>query len=78
MVSLEVSGKALSNKSSRTMMGIYSIIENIPRVRTTGTQRNRRPRVIRARAPIYGHCQTLNMPYPSLGYWAQVSQVLFQ
>ena len=45
-------------------------IENIPRARSTETQRNRRLRVIRARAPVYGHRQTLNVPYPSLEYWA--------
>jgi len=46
--------------------------EYIPRARTTGTQRNRRLWVFRARAPVYGHRQTLNVPYPSLEQWAQV------
>ena len=41
--------------------------EYIPRARTTWTQRNRRLWVIRARAPIYDHRQTVNVLYPSLG-----------
>jgi len=41
-------------------------LQHIPRARTTKTQRNRRLWVIRARAPVYGHRQTLNVPYPSL------------
>ena len=51
------------------LQSLWPNIEYILEVRITGTRRNRRIRVIRAKAFVYGHRQTLNVQYPSSGRW---------
>ena len=58
------------------LQGLWPNIEYIPRARITGTRRNRCLRVVRARAFVYGHRQTLNVPYPSSGRWF-IFQIIF-
>ena len=48
------------------IQGQWPRVESVSRAQNIETQRNRCLRVIQARAPVYGHHHTLNMPYLSL------------